>query len=395
MHILILPSWYPAYPGDINGVFFREQALSLRKYGHQVGVIHAQLRSLRAWKSIFTGKRGIEHELDYGLPTLRSHGMAWFPRALHANTWLWLRHGLRLYDRYVEQYGQPDLIHVHSMLNAGVLARSIQRRHGIPFVITEHFSGYARGILRPKQLSTATMIAHSAARRFAVSQPFCDLLQDILGADTGSWQEMSNSVEQRFIDLLLPQSGDAEGRFRFVNVALLTENKCVHNLIRAFAKSFSNDPSVILDIGGDGVERPRLETLSAELGVTDRVRFLGALDRDQVAHAMARANAFVLASRYETFGVVVIEALALGKPVIATRCGGPESIVREQDGLLVPPDDVDALADAMRTLRSNYGRYQAVDIRAGCIARYSERVVVERLTRVYTEVLQDHDHTST
>lgn len=195
------------------------------------------------------------------------------------------------------------------------------------------------------------------------------------------------------VALPLPPPDDDKDRFGFVNIALLTEKKGVHNLIRAFAKSFPKDPSVVLDIGGDGTERPRLEALAVNLGVTDRVRFLGALDRDQVAQAMARANAFVLASRYETFGVVVIEALALGKPVIATRCGGPESIVREQDGLLVPPDDIDALAEAMRTMRSNYGRYQSADIRANCIARYSEQAVVERLTRVYTQVLHDHDQT--
>lgn len=390
MHILILPSWYPAHPEDINGVFFREQALAVAKYGHQVGVIYPQLRSLTNWKTILTGRKGIEQELDLGMPTLRAHGINWFPRKWfpRANMWLWLRYGLRLYDDYIKQYGQPDLIHVHAMLNAGVLAQEIQRRYGVPFIVTEHFSGYARRTLRPEQLRMAASVAHDATRRFAVSQPLCHLLRDVLGSETGSWEEMPNIVGQSFLDYPLPSLNRSDGKFRFVNIALLTENKGVHHLISAFASVFADQHQIILDIGGDGEQRPRLETLATELGVAERVRFLGALHRDQVIKAIASADAFVLASRYETFGVVVIEALALGKPVIATRCGGPESIIREQDGVLVPADDVEGLANAMQRLQAEHNQYDAKTIRAGCIARYSERTVVERLTQVYSEVMQ-------
>jgi len=80
--------------------------------------------------------------------------------------------------------------------------------------------------------------------------------------------------------------------------------------------------------------------------------------------------------------------LALGKPVIATRCGGPDSILREQDGILVPPNDVAALANAMHKIRLRYDHYQPSEIRSGCIARYSEEALVRRLTGIYSEVLQ-------
>lgn len=388
MHILLIPSWYPTHPDDINGVFFREQALALARHGHRVGVIHLQLRSLRAWNTFFSGKRGISQEIDVSLPTLRAHGIAWFPRVPYANTWLWVRHGLRLYDRYIKQYGPPDLLHVHSMLNAGVLAQAIQRRHGTGYVVTEHFSGYARGTLKSEQLRTAAKVAHGAARRFAVSQPFCQLLQQMLGFEAGDWEEMPNIVEQRFLMRPLPVPKTLDGRFRFVTVALLTEKKGVHNLIRAFAQAYPDEAGVTLDIGGDGPERSYLERLAGDMGVANRVRFLGALNRDQVADAMAGADAFVLASRYETFGVVVIEALALGKPVIATRCGGPEAIVREQDGLLVPTDNIESLAMAMRQVRSDANSYQAKDIRARCRERFSEQAVVRRLTDAYADLLQ-------
>ncbi len=389
-HILILPSWYPAHPGDINGVFFREQALALAKHGHRVGVISPHLRSLRQWRSLFTGQRGIQQEIDAGLTTLRSYGTAWFLRSSSANAELWLTHGRRLFNQYVKCYGRPDLIHVHAMLNAGLLAQQMQRRDGVPYVVTEHFSGYARGTLRPVQLGMAASVAGNAARRFAVSRALCDLLQQKLGEAAGVWEELPNIVEQRFLDRPLMRRVVSNRRFRFVCVALLTENKGTHLLLQAFARQFATDARVTLDIGGDGVERPRLEQLAGHLGVKDRVRFLGALSRDQVVEVMESADVFVLASRYETFGVVVIEALALGKPVIATRCGGPENIVREHDGLLVPAGDINALAEAMQQMRVDASRYPPDVIRASCASRYSEEAVVERLTRIYHQVVPPH-----
>ncbi len=387
MKILIIPSWYPEKPGDINGSFFREQALALNKYGHQVGVIYPQLRSLRTWKSAFAGPYGIVEELDNGMPTFRSSGMAWFPRMPHANTMLLIRQGLKLYQCYIARHGKPDLIHAHAMLNGGVLAQALSTRYDIPYLVTEHSTAYARGLVQPWQIRLAREVAKSAARRFAVSSPFCALLEQVLGTSGWRWEAMPNIVERKFTKKPLTKPTHADSEFVFINVALLTAKKGVHHLIAAFAGGFGDDRSVALKIGGDGVERPRLEALAVELGVADRVHFLGALTREQVADQMANADAFVLSSHYETFGVVVIEALALGKPVIATRCGGPESIVRKEDGLLVPPDDVPALASAMQSLRANHAQYHPQEIRSACIARFSEAAIVGRLSQVYSDVL--------
>ena len=102
---------------------------------------------------------------------------------------------------------------------------------------------------------------------------------------------------------------------------------------------------------------------------------------------MADSDAFVLSSQYETFGVVVIEALALGLPVIATRCGGPESIVRDEDGLLIPIEDISSLAIAMKTIYDNRLKYNAEEIRTACSDRYSEKSVAEQLKTGYAEIV--------
>lgn len=391
MHVLILPSWYPASSRETLGIFFREQAIALAKYGHQVGVIHPKLQSLLAGKIFLQAGRSIKQEVDHGVTTLRATNVNWFPRITQASELLLLRKGIELFDCYVEQYGRPDLVHVHSMLNAGILGKAIESRYGIPYLVSEHSSRYASGAISPRQLKLVVSIARHAARRLAVSQPFCQLLHDTLGVAAGTWEVIPNLVEQRFVDYPLQLTENIGDEFRFVSISNLTDNKRVHNLILAFAQGFANDHLVTLEIGGDGDEKLRLQALAVKLGVAHRVNFLGALDRGEVLQALARAQALVLASHHETFGIVVIEALALGKPVIVTRCGGPESIVRPQDGLLVPPDDVNALANAMLALRLGVNAYSPSDIRNSCIDRYSEKVVIDQLTKVYSQVLKDHD----
>jgi glycosyltransferase involved in cell wall biosynthesis len=111
------------------------------------------------------------------------------------------------------------------------------------------------------------------------------------------------------------------------------------------------------------------------------------LSRDEVREEMQACDAFVLSSHYETFGIVLVEALAFGKPVVATCSGGPECIVHEGNGLLVPVHDEVALGNAMNILRLNLSRYDPEVIRNDCIARFGPRAVIDQLTSLYQEVL--------
>jgi glycosyltransferase involved in cell wall biosynthesis len=144
---------------------------------------------------------------------------------------------------------------------------------------------------------------------------------------------------------------------------------------------------ISLDIVGEGRQKSELMVLVRQLEIENQVRFLGGLSREQVLKTISASDVLVLSSRHETFGVVVIEALALGKPVIATRCGGPESFVTNEDGLLIPPGDIEAMTDAMRKIREEINYYDPVRIRERCRRRFSERAVVARLSKIYSEII--------
>jgi len=386
MHVVVLPSWYPTTKDDLKGSFFREQAIAIAKRNVQIGVISPCMRSMRHWETVFTGSYKMQVETDNGVQTYRSHGMAWFPRLPRLSRWHWIRNGRPLFERYVNDQGMPDLIHVHSMINAGFLALELHLKFGIPFVITEHSSFFARNLLSPDEVVLARKVANLASRRFAVSLPFCDLLMHQLGNEAGQWEPMPNIVNQTFLDYTYRKHTDKSQPLRFLTIALLTKTKATANLIQAFAQCFMEQDKMILEIGGEGPERPHLEKMVRDLGIQSQVHFLGELTRLEVIGAMAAANVFVLPSHYETFGVVVIEALALGKPVIATRCGGPESIIESGDGLLVPTHDIDSLAQAMAKISLHIESYDPVDIRERCRIRFGEEAIISRLTEVYRDV---------
>jgi glycogen synthase len=131
----------------------------------------------------------------------------------------------------------------------------------------------------------------------------------------------------------------------------VVEKKGFDLLLRAFAQIAAGQPEVVLAIGGDGPALPALQSLADELEIADRVRFLGRLSRDAVAIAMEHAEIFVMPSRLEPFGIVVLEAWRAGRAVIATSRGGaPEFVDDGTTGLLVDPFDTPALAGALSRL---------------------------------------------
>lgn len=390
MHVLLLPSWYPANSSDIGGSFFREQAIALEKAGCEVGVLSINILSLREPVKALKSRFKTQYENDFNVHTYRKQYVNWLPRLEGAQQYIFRSRMMWLFRCYIKKHGKPDIIHVHSMLNAGLAAKEIKKRYGIPYIVTEHSTAYARGVLSKSQLKSAALIAIEASGRFAVSTPFSELLAKVLKQDSSAWSVLPNIVNDSFFKACeLQKSKSDKCGFCFLNVSLLVPKKRIDLLITAFSLYFKGRPDVTLRIGGDGKEREALEDLAKRLGVEDQVKFLGMLDREQVVGEMENMDAFVLSSQYETFGVVVTEALAKGKPVIATRCGGPEDIIREQDGILVSPADAEDLAKAMQKIYETIDNYDPNEIRMSCQERYGESAMAERLKSHYQAVIKN------
>jgi len=386
MHICLLPSWYPDDVKGVRGVFFRDQALALRVFGHKVGVVAVGMRSL---KTLGRRLRKESRGDDEGIPTYRAEVWAALPRVPYGNYWLWRRVARRLFARYVREQGRPDVIHAHASIYAGAAAAELGREYGIPVVLTEHSTGFARRIYRPWQWRLAAAAAEGAARRIAVSPGLGELLRRELVTQRKEWIWVPNVVAERFMGGTRRER-ERRSSVRFLNLALMTPKKGQADLLIAFAQAFGGQNGFELWLGGDGPIRSQLEARARELGLEGQVRFLGRVEPDVVPALLGEVDVMVIASHYETFGVVAAEALMAGRPVVATRCGGPECIVGEDDGLLVEPRAPDQLAQALRRISDRLDEYPANALAQRARARFGGAAVAKELTAIYEDVIREH-----
>ncbi len=379
MRVLVLPSFYPTKERQFLGVFFRELTLAARVAGVDAGVVYAEARSLRGFRlsALNESHFQVETRVEQGIPTVRRHGWNTLAQT-RVGAELWIKQMESLARNFARRYGPPDIVHAHNALWAGVAAVRIAQTLGCRYVITEHSSALLDDDRSGEQRRQADLTYRGAARLICVSRALAASLTAKHGATSAV--VIPNTVDAQFFSLPeVPRDGT---RFVFSAIGNLTVNKAFDAIIHAFASRFAGLSDVRLEIGGTGPERSKLATLAQRLGVSDQVRFLGPLTRDQVRDAMWRANAFVLASRRETFGVVLVEALATGLPVIATRSGGPDDIITQDVGILVDSEDINALADAMEYVRQSRLFDSSVN-RAYAVERFGHEVVGRALRSIY------------
>lgn len=391
MHILIIPSErYVPKEAPLAGIFQQHQAQALKRAGYKVGVISPpELRSLRLLgKDLVGWPIGVQVEDDQGVPVFRYRGWYWIPCMPRAQMWLWWRAWLTLYKGYIVQYGTPDVVHAHNARFAGIFASKIKRKWHIPYVLTEHSSLYARGLIPSSEIASIKDAFQYADKRIVVSPSLGHILEKTVGDIVRSWEWVPNILDSRFEKNARAKKIEkgSNGPFHFLNVGSLVEVKGQADLLYAFAGKFEGKSDIQLRIGGDGPLRGELERLANELGIGKQVIFLGELNREQVLAEMQACDVYVHSSYYETFGVSLTEALACGKPMISTACGGPECIVHRKNGVLVPPRDIASLGEAMEAVRENVDGYDAIWIRKDCLARFGEQVVVDQLSSIYHQI---------
>ena len=389
MHILIIPSeHYVPRHAPLAAIFQYQQAHALKDNGIKVGVVSAGFVPFNMMLSKY---HYLAYENDDGVDTYKCYKRLLIPGRVAIKVFWKYLVGLylKMFEKYVIEQGMPDIIHAHNCLFAGVVALKIKEKYNIPYLITEHNSAYARGLVSNHQANLTKEVLKNANVITMVSTSLCKSLEDMYGAAASPNHVIFNILDDRFEKEKIIFKGiknTDEDIFTFLSIGSLDDNKNHTDLLKAFASKFKGNSRVQLKIGGDGPLRKQLETQINELGITGQAVLTGLLSRDKVLWEMQNCNVFVLPSIFETFGVVLIEALALGKPVIATKCGGPEDIVNQNNGMLVPIKDVPALAEAMSNIYINIDKYDTRFVRNDCLSRFGKDYFVERLQNIYTGI---------
>ena len=397
MNVFVIPSWYPSAANPIAGVFVREQASALAehrpewnvvvsRWGHHDGALSlrnpgASLDALRwhwhagaaRWLAAPPLHEVLTPSLSWTL-AVAGGGAAGLLRATRRNLAL-----------ARARFGTIHLMHAHVGFPAGWIASQLCAEAGIPYALTEHMSPFPFPALRERGggLRPALRQAFDAAAATIAVSP--SLAAEIRAHGLPCSHVIPNVVDER---RFRPAAGRTTAPpFMLFTLCAMAPQKGIDLLLRAFAHWNPARGKVALRIGGGGPQLAVYQRLAVELGIDDRVSWLGAVPPAEAPRYFAECDTFVLASRHETFGVVLAEALMCGKPVIATRCGGPESIVNEANGLLVDVEDMVGLAGAMASMALRAGAFDAQAIRADALRRFSREAVAEQLVQVFEAVL--------
>ena len=362
MHILIIPSEeYVPNHAPMAGIFQHDQAKILQQKGHQIGVLSftfkysfsSLLNALLGKNNKHTKKLGIvallttiikktfapfqsafSYEIKDRIDVIRCDGF-WGTKKSNlplSKYEMWMKYGDCALSTYIEKYGKPDLIHAHNMIYAGLTFTAIGKKNNIPVVITEHSSQYIMGEVNNELKLKLSNTFNASKKIYAVSL------------------ELIKQLEQQFS---LP----------------INKIKCLPNVLDDFIECKP------LSIGKNQRQKVRF------LNIANLITLKG-----QVITQLDDCDVFVLPSHYETFGVVLIEALSRGVPVISTYCGGPECIVDESNGVLVQPKDVDELAQAMLKMYHEYSNYNKEQLRESVINLYGKEAFYKRVIEIYKSV---------
>jgi len=284
--------------------------------------------------------------------------------------------------RRIHREWHIDLIHVNFAYPDGIAAMWISRVLKIKYVLTEH-----RGLLA-ETLDDIWIKAQlkKAYKSAAVVTTVSEYNANVLLEKTN----VKATLIPNGLDFSRFQPQTGRDRLQYlVCIAHLIPAKGIQYLIEAISLLKQQGRSFKLDIIGEGEYRPHLQNMINQSGLQDSEKLRGRYTPEQLEMELPKYDALVLPSLRESFGIVLIEAMACGLPVLATRCGGPEHIVTSETGLLVAPGSSEELAKGLEELDAKWSSYDSVAIRGWAESRYSVDTVVKSYFTVYKSITRN------
>jgi glycosyltransferase involved in cell wall biosynthesis len=370
MRVLVVPKWYPWPDRPVLGVFCREHAHALARE-HDVVVLASDAVRGAGFAAYELGDA-----VEDGLRTIRvSYRRTAFRPAAMATQLAGLLSAL---GRLRGEGWRPEIVHAH-VYSAGLPALALGRLSGAPVVISEHYTGFQRGLITGYDRFTARLAFRYADLVAPVSHDLARHVRTL--SPRARVRVVDNVVDTDAFHPGPEHDGDQPGE-RLLTVGTLTEKKGHAYLLEAMAR-LRGERELTLDVVGDGELRGALAERAWRLGLGGAVRFHGERPKEEVAELMRAADLFVLPSLFENLPCVLIEAMASGLPAVATSVGDVPELVADPRALAAPRD-AEGLAAAISGALDRLGEVDR-DALAG---RARARFGYEPIARTWTEIYQ-------
>lgn len=374
MNIMVVSSGLPTEKYPMLGIFELDQAKALQQEGNRVTFLVVDLRSIRRWRK-WGFSKGQKDGVDYYVFN--------FPGGRIPLKFL-CKIGAKclniIYKRAAKTNGKPDLFHAH-FTEMGCITSRLAQKEGIPYVVTEHSSKMNQYIVDSDLRECAKEAYGSASAIISVGTALANNIYRHTG--------FKPIVVPNIIDTNLFSQCQriVHSGFNLVTTSNLITLKRTWQILQALAMIDASDIDYHLTVIGDGPERDSLIHWCSVLNLTDRVTITGYQPREVIASIYETADVFILVSSTETFGVAYVEAMAAGLPVIATKCGGPEDFVNEQNGVLVEVDNIVQISQAIEYMHKNASSYNVELLREFVRSRFSQSAIALRLHEIYSKIV--------
>ena len=385
MKLFIIPSWYPTEIHPESGTFFRDRASILHRNGIEVIIGAPVTHSLKDFFR-YSPNSTIQTNFDDGLPTYLLESINIFPKMEKLFFAQYKKSAHTIFNKLLETHGLPDLVMIHSSLWAGVALGKILNKNKIPFILTEHlkeflipngFSIFQKKMIHNTYSMASQILLSSTTLKNAISKNFT--------THKSKLNLLPHPVDENLFTLRnIP---DNKSHFTIVCISLFRAEKRIDLVLESFHKLLHSGIKVKLKLIGDGHLKQEIEKQIQKLGISDLVDLPGYLPQNRIVEELHNSHLLVLASDIETFGMVLIEALACGLPVVATDCGGPKDIITPESGILVKPGSVSELTEGLKKIIKSFDKFDPSGIRSLAIQRFGQQKYVESIRNFTTKLI--------
>jgi glycosyltransferase involved in cell wall biosynthesis len=367
MRVLMLATYFPKPLNPIMGSWALSQARALQRTGIDLRVV-----SFTAWVPWWAARTGgaaayaqcpAEYNwngLPVSYPRWPVYPVGFMREWTHRNPDRWLRIGWISAERHLDAAVasfRPDLVYAHHTGVNGYLAERLQRRYGLPYVVTDHdFGEIASCAKLPERRRFFERVTSGAFSTVAVASRMERELQTLFPrANTRTVPNGTDAIPPHVRST--PRPSPLKDKLVIFSCGAFYERKGFPLLIDAFAPVAAEHPKAVLRIAGDGVQRPEVEARIRAHGLQGRVELLGFQPHSAVLQEMVWSDLFALIGWDEPFATVFSEAFSAGKPVVCCNDGGINDVLENGvHGLTVPPRDPRVASHAMNLLAGDADR---------------------------------------
>lgn len=386
MHILIIASWYKKSMEEVHAPFIEEQARMLLNAGFNVGVFHPYFTG--GFKDrIRRNKEEVENFDDNGLQTWyygEKSVVPFFRNIIYDHL---CKNAEKVFLEYVKKNGKPDILHAHSVFMGGIFSHYLSKKYKIPYLITEHATKLITDfkLLNKADYDYIKIVLENSTQSIYVSSFQQSEMTSNFQLKNNNKSVINNVLNPIFKYQPLFKN---KSKFTIIIIGGLTERKNHIMLFDAIKILQARNIECIVKVIGDGVYRDKLENYVSSNLLNNNIVFYGALSRSKVFMEIINSHCVVSVSKFETFGVNLIEGLGVGRPIISTNSGGPSEIVSKENGILLKSYKVEELVNAIIYMKENYNNYNLKNISTECHKRYSEEIILTEVSNLYKKILR-------